>query len=184
MRVLSVLAALGLCGALTLVSPAAHAVDPQAVSVGVRQLSQQDRVFLERSHQNNLTEIIAGDLAVKKGECPQVRELGAMLITHHLALDAEVTAVATRYGVPLPQAPSAEQAAELSDLAWRSGRDFDMAWLRFAIITHVQALALGEQEILLGQQPDVKQVAVKAQPVLRHHLEQAVAAWEKCAQSG
>jgi putative membrane protein len=59
-----------------------------------------------------------------------------------------------------------------------------MAWLRFAVITHVQALTLGEQEILLGQAPDVKQLAVKAQPILRHHLEQALAAWEKCTATG
>jgi putative membrane protein len=163
---------LGLLSALVLIVPSAQAVTPQ--------LAPQDQQFLEKSHQNNLAEIFAGNLAQSKGECPQVRQLGAELVAHHLELDMEVITVAMRHGVPLSQAPSAEQLAELNEVAMKSGREFDLAWLRLQIATHIKAIELGELEMRYGQDPDVRQLAAKAAPILQHHLAEAQAALQSC----
>jgi putative membrane protein len=162
----------GLLGALVLIVPSAQAVTPQ--------LAPQDQEYLEKSHQNNLAEVFAGNLAQSKGECPQVRELGAELVRHHLELDIEVITVAMRHGVPLSQAPSAEQLTELNEVAMKSGREFDLSWLRLQIATHVKAIKLGELETQYGQDPDVRQLAAKAAPILQHHLAEAEAALQSC----
>jgi putative membrane protein len=163
---------LGLLSALVLIVPSAQAVTPQ--------LAPQDQQFLEKSHQNNLAEVFAGNLAQSKGECPQVRHLGAELVAHHLELDMDVITVAMRHGVPLSQAPSAEQLAELNEVATKSGREFDLAWLRLQIATHLKAIELGELETRYGQDPDVRHLAAKAAPILQHHLTEAQAALQSC----
>jgi putative membrane protein len=140
----------------------------------------QDREYLRQSHENNLTEIISGEMAETQGECPRVRELGAVLVQHHSVLDAEVTTLAARHAVPLPESPSPEQLLELSVLSTRSGRDFDIDWLRLQISTHVRALVLGEMEMRYGQSPDVKELAAKSAPILQHHLDEATAAMQTC----
>ncbi len=176
MRVPAILAAAALAGIL-LTAPAA-----QAASAGPRpaDTSELDRQYLNRAHQDNLFEIITGDLAASKGLCPQVRTLGAEFADHHLALDADLIAVSAREGVPLAGSPDPGQLGEIAGLVIRSGPDFDLTWLQDQIDVHVRDLKLGELELTFGWSPEVKRLALEAAPVLQHHLDETTAALATC----
>jgi putative membrane protein len=163
--------AAALLGVLLMATPAS-AAEPGGVS-------QQDREYLNRAHQDNLFEIVSGNL-VNRGSCLRVRELGPRFVAHHTALDTELAAVATRNGVPLYSAPDSAQLSRIADEAFRIGPDFDAAWLRDQIAAHRQGIAVAEWETQYGWSPDVKELAARSAPVLREHLDEATAAAGTC----
>lgn len=64
--------------------------------------------------------------------------------------------------------------------AARSGPDFDKVWLLDQLAAHVSAIALTDRETRQGWSPEVKDLAARSAPVLRHHLEEVVSALEAC----
>lgn len=180
MRALFVMLAAGLLAATTMLSPSpAVAADQRATTPG-EGVSDQDRYYANAAHQNNIFETTTGAIAQAKGLCRLVRELGAEFAQHHLALDADLVAVATRHAIVLDAPPDPELAAALADLTARSGPDFDLAWLRDQISVHQRALELGDLELRYGWSSDVKAVALASAPVLENHLRQAEAALTAC----
>ncbi|WP_206795471.1 DUF4142 domain-containing protein [Amycolatopsis sp. MtRt-6] len=171
MKARTALATAVLIGVLLPAAPAAAAPPPRA---GV---STEDREYLNRAHQNNLFEIITGHLT-DRASCAKVRQLGPRFAAHHTALDADLVGVATREGVPLYSVP--EPLTRIADLAARSGPDFDKAWLHDQLAAHVSAIESSERETRQGWSPEVKDLAARSVPVLRHHLEEVVSALEAC----
>ncbi len=133
-------------------------------------LNEQDRTFLVKAHQGNLTEIQAGKLAEEKATVPGIREIAAKLINDHTKMDENVTRVAQQVGVELPQAPSAEQRALLKDLAVQSSVGFNRSWLAAQIAGHRQSLSNGAKELADGSSDEVKQLARDAKPIVQMHL--------------
>ncbi|MFJ1454940.1 DUF4142 domain-containing protein [Nocardia sp. N2S4-5] len=143
-------------------------------------LAQPDRDFLIAAHQSHLTEIAAGGRATAMSSCPAVRQLAPALVADHMRLDQMVTATAARNGVALPALPNSAQTQSLADTAPRTGRDFDIAWLRMQEQGHLAALQNGQQELAAGGAPDVRGVAEQATPLVEEHLTEVRAALAKC----
>jgi putative membrane protein len=196
MKLIPYLTAAGVIGALTLATPTvAQAASPTQVmpahasfapaqtgssSNTVTAISRQDRMFLKKAHQGNLTEIKAGQLALRKGQCEAVKRIARMFTVDHSRMDIEVRALADRFDVRLPNAPSAAQQRQIAKLATLSGREFDTAWLRQQSVWHHEAIELGRQQLSHGRSPEVKALAKKAAPVIRHHLRLIDQAKEHC----
>ncbi|MFP5346319.1 MAG: DUF4142 domain-containing protein [Actinomycetes bacterium] len=138
--------------------------------------SQQDQAWMVSAHQGNLTEIAAGQAAQQKAASDTVRRLGQMLVDDHQKLDQQLTAAAQQLGVSLPGSPSSEQQAELARVSAMSGKAFDTAWIASQIKGHRQTIALGERELANGSDATVKALAQAAAPVVKHHLDELLAA--------
>lgn len=143
-------------------------------------VNEQDRVFLVASHQANMTEILSGTDAAAAGTCPQVRQLGRLLVADHTRLDAQGTAVAAGQAVFLPMTPSPEQGQLVTDTARQRGADFDLAWLRMQEALHRQALFDGTQETAAGLSPQVTTLARTAAPIIDQHLLMVQQAISQC----
>jgi putative membrane protein len=139
-------------------------------------LAPTDRAFLVKAHQGNLAEISAGRVALAKSRNATVRHIAQQLIVDHRRLDADVRALAAKYHVKLPSAPSAQQRHDLAVVAHKSGAAFDRAWLLLQKKAHQQTLALIRVELRCGHAPLVKAAARKARPVVAMHLAMVVAA--------
>ncbi|HWD02694.1 MAG TPA: DUF4142 domain-containing protein [Amycolatopsis sp.] len=162
-------------GVLLPVVPAAGAAPPPVRS----DVSQQDREYLNRTHQDNLFEIVTGNLG-DRGSCARVRELGPRFAAHHTELDADLVAVSAQAAVTLYSVPDPGQLRQIADLSARSGGDFDTAWLRDQVAAHLRGLAQGERETRNGWSPEVKALAARSAPVLWHHLDEVRAAVATC----
>jgi putative membrane protein len=158
--------------ALALLGPAATA---GATTPDSGHVSEQDRKFLRAAHQSNLAEIITGELAERKGESEEVRELGRLFVVHHTELDAELRKVARKLGVELPDRPNREQRAFAAELKELSGAEFDEVWIAGQIDQHLKAKANGEKEIAKGSNKKVIKLAKRAAPVIEHHLQELYA---------
>lgn len=74
--------------------------------------SDQDEAWMVAAHQSNLAEIAAGTAAQENGVSDHVREMGAMLIADHQALDADLSAAAQQFGVQRRTCPRLAQPGE------------------------------------------------------------------------
>lgn len=133
--------------------------------------SEQDQAWMVAAHQSNLAEIAAGTAAQENAVSEDVREMAAMLIADHQALDADLTAAAQQFGVQLPGEPSAEQQATLQQVLTNQGEAFDAAWIAAQIDGHRASLAAGQQEIASGSDPAAIALAQAAAPVVQGHLD-------------
>lgn len=132
--------------------------------------SAQDTTWMVAAHQSNLTEIAAGQAAQQKATSQPVKDLGAMLIQMHTALDADLTAAAKTLGVTLPDAPTASQQATLASVAAKSGAAFDSAWVTSQIAGHRATVAASQKEVSSGSDASVVKLATAATPVVQQHL--------------
>ena len=184
MRQLSRLVVAVLAGMLTLAvaAPAQAAPPPRSsvvpavgVSAGHGQdndrLCRQDRRFLVGAHQSNLFEILSSGVALARSGDPEVRRIAQMLIVDHVVLDAQVRAVARRYGVALPATPNRQQLEALATLIAEPAGTFDVTWLRLQERSHVMTLAMIRQELRRGCAADVRALARTAAPIVREHLQ-------------
>ncbi|WP_433167068.1 DUF4142 domain-containing protein [Kribbella sp. CA-247076] len=138
-------------------------------------LSPTDRAFLAGAHQSNLAEIATGKLAQAKGQSAEVKELGAMLVADHTALDAALREVAASVRVSLPATPNAEQRAMQAQLSKASGEEFDAMFVAGQLKGHAAAMALGEKELSNGTDASVKKAAADSAPVIMKHHEMFMA---------
>ncbi|MEU2173059.1 DUF4142 domain-containing protein [Nocardia sp. NPDC019219] len=159
---------LGLCGA-----PGSGYAAPVA-------LAGQDSTYLMVSHQSHMAEILSGARAAPMGVCPQVREIGAMLVSDHTRLDAMGAAIALPNGVMLPLTPDPDQTQQLLSTGMKMGRDFDLAWLTMQENFHIQALQAGALQQAAGSSEQVTTLARDAEPIIEHHLMMVRDALTRC----
>lgn len=134
------------------------------------QTMSQDDTWLIGAHQANLAEIDSGRLAEKSGHTAAVRNAGRMLVTDHTKLDAKLKPVAKELGVKLPKQPNLAQRNQFKHFKTLSGMKFDTTWAHDEASDHVKAIGQTEGEIQNGSNPQVKQLAESALPVLKKHL--------------
>ncbi|MBD8061088.1 DUF4142 domain-containing protein [Oceanitalea stevensii] len=146
-----------------------------AVSPAAAEPSEQDEAWMVAAHQSNLAEIAAGTTAEEQATTEAVREMGATLIADHEALDADLVALAEELGVDLPDQPSPEQEAALTEVREQQGEAFDTAWIASQIEGHRMSLAAGQEEIANGSDENVVALAEAAAPVIQRHLDHLLA---------
>ncbi|GGR66401.1 DUF4142 domain-containing protein [Streptomyces roseolus] len=152
-----------------LVAATAFLGAPQAFAAEV---SDQDRVFLRAAHQGNLAEVAAGEDARQHATSSCVKSVGAALVRDHGKLDADVTALAGKLGVALPDGPAPEDANKLKAVRAKAGTPaYDTAWLAVQEAAHVKTLALIDHELKAGENSEVFAAARAARPVVAMHLD-------------
>lgn len=168
---------IGLAVALAVIglvpATASHAAG-QVLTESSAPATTQDQKFLQSIHQVDLAEVVMGDMAEKKGENQQVKELGKQLATDHRQLDERVKSTASQAQVTLPDQPTPDQQAMADQLNQVSGAEFDRQWLTAELEGHVQAIQLTQTEISLGSDRAVTQLAQDALPILQAHYDALV----------
>ncbi|WP_051744494.1 DUF4142 domain-containing protein [Streptomyces yerevanensis] len=135
------------------------------------ELPRPDRYFLRAAHQGNLAEIAAGWDARRHAATDCVKQAGAILATDHTQLDEHGRALADKLGVPLSGMLTATQRQELAAVKARAGTtEYDEAWLDSRRAAHKTALALIDQQLDSGSNPEVRAAARDARPVVARHL--------------
>ncbi len=79
--------------------------------------SSHDTTWMAAAHQSNLTDLAAGTSAQAKTTREQVKDLGAMFVEIHTALDKDLTAGAKALNVTLRRSPCATPR-EPSSVMW------------------------------------------------------------------
>jgi putative membrane protein len=133
-------------------------------------VSAKDAGFLKQAAQGGMREVAMGRNAEKNGQSEDVKSLGRTLVSDHTALNKEVMAIAKKKGITLPQ------GAAPMDM---KGSTFDKDFLHAAVEAHNNDIKAFEGEAKNGEDAEVKALAQKALPTLKHHLQMAKAAQQK-----
>jgi putative membrane protein len=162
MVALAVTLLLGVAGANSAAAVASH--------------SAWDEQWLMGSIQGDRFEVEGGLIAERKGNSPQVRELGARLVKDHAKSLKEASALAHRLGVDVPADPTPSQQWELRAVAAYSGADFDRWYTDLEVLDHRQDIEETRAEVQKGTNGAVRHMAHGEIPMLRAHLKLSEAA--------
>ncbi|MGW2936461.1 DUF4142 domain-containing protein [Streptomyces sp. NPDC001156] len=101
-------------------------------------LTEADRDFVVKVRSAGLWEYPLGEIALKKGSTPEMREAGKHLIVGHAGLDAMCRKIAPELGITLPNQATPQQQQFVATSDAESGKQFDITAANIMRVTHGQ----------------------------------------------
>ncbi|WP_189262532.1 DUF4142 domain-containing protein [Streptomyces fuscichromogenes] len=147
-----------------------NVLSAQTVTTAYGPLSAQDRDFIVKVRLAGLWELPAGELAEQKGTTAAVRTAGQHLVDGHTSLDAHVRTVAAQLGVPIPNAPNAQQQQWLATLNAAQGQDFDREFANIVRLAHGRVFTVVAQVRAATQNTLVRDLADDANSTVLDHI--------------
>ena len=134
-------------------------------------LSPADQQFVQDAGTAGATEIAASKLALTNSSDAQVKSFAQRMIADHSRLARNLDIVAQRQGIT--SAPSAD-ASVTGSLESLHGADFDKAYItQVAVDGHRKAVAVFSTESKAGGNAQLKSIATRALPIIKHHYAMA-----------
>ena len=135
----------------------------------------QDLQFLDQAANSGTTDIIEARLAIALSPTFAVVQFAQQDVVDHTSLDNQLTGIAQAEGLPVPAAftSPAVQSAIATELNL-FGPASDPEYLLDVIRGHQQDLSSYQQEVALGQDPQLRSFAQAALPTLEGHLGAAI----------
>lgn len=131
--------------------------------------------FLVRAADGGMAEVQLGELAQQKATNARVRGFGAMMVQDHTMANDQVKALAAQRNITLPASVSDEHKNKADDLAKKTGKDFDKAYMNAMVSDHEKTIDLFKTGAEKCNDPEVKTFANNTIPKLQQHLDSAKA---------
>ena len=125
--------------------------------------------FMHEAAQGGMAEVEMGKLASQKGQDPDVKKFGQMMVSEHTKVNEELKGIATKKSVPLPTDVGVHKSS-IDKLNGLSGADFDRAFVEVMVSDHEKTIALFQKQSESGTDPEAKAFAAKTLPTLKKHL--------------
>ena len=105
-------------------------------------LSAADRDLIKKVRLATLWEMTIAQEATQRADTAKVRRISAEISAQHHGLDEEARALAAKLDVRLPVKPTDTQAGWMADISGRSGRDYDITYVKWLRLAHGQIFPL------------------------------------------
>lgn len=164
--------------ALTLVSCAAVPSGPAApiALAATSQPAPSPADYLRMAAASDLYEIQSSQLVLQTSQDQALRRFADMMVEHHTATTAALTAAARAEGMtPPPATLDAAKAAMIRDLQAATGAARDALYRDQQVMAHRDALTLHASFAEGGARGALKAAAASAVPVVSGHYNQIVA---------
>jgi putative membrane protein len=136
---------------------------------------EPDSVFILEAASSSMMEIQLGTIAQQKATNPRVKAYGAMMVRDHTLATQELTPVAAKLNVSLPDSMLPKHARHLRHLDNLSGQAFDRAYINMMVEAHKDDIDEFEDASKKAADADVRAFATRQLPILRMHRDSAVA---------
>jgi putative membrane protein len=133
------------------------------------ELNSTDDMFLTQVNIGNRAEIMAGQLAVTKGNSAEVRAYGQMMVNEHNLAQTDLRNVAASAGRNLRDTIDPEHQALMARLNTLSGRSFDTAYINSQVRDHQKTLNIFQMELTDGKHRAVRDYANRYMPNIQMH---------------
>ncbi len=168
--------------AATLAVPTAFA--QQQKSTQLRQSTQQrqsnrhatdaapvnDQLFAAAAAIGGMSEVAISQLGVQKATDPELKKFSQQMVEDHTRMNGELTELASKKQIALPRTVDPKSQFCAQSLTGLSGEKFDRCYAKAQLVSHMEAVSAFEAEAERGQDPEVKALAAKALPHIKHHL--------------
>jgi putative membrane protein len=141
---------------------------------------EADAQFLVNVAEINQEEISLGKLAQEKGSVTDVKELGKMMVDAHTKALADLSELAMKKSINLPEAKTDDVNEAYKEMNEKSGKKFDEKYCEKMVDGHKDAISKFEKASTDAVDPDIKMMATNMLPDLRKHLEMAEMCKKKC----
>jgi putative membrane protein len=129
-----------------------------------------DQWFLQASIQGDRFEVAGGTFAQQHSGNSAVKTLAVRLVKDHSKSLSDSIKLAHSLHVSVPPAATPSQQWELQQVKSMSGSDFDRAYASLEVKDHQEDISMAQDELKMGQDPQVKAEAKKDLPMLKMHL--------------
>lgn len=133
-------------------------------------VTADDAKFATDAANAGLAEVAIGQLASEKATNAKVKDFAKMMVTDHTKANDELAAIAKTKNITLPSAPDEDHQKKKTELAAKSGAEFDKAYVDAMVSGHKKVESLFEDASKNCKDADLKAFAVKTLPVIQHHL--------------
>jgi predicted outer membrane protein len=137
--------------------------------------SAQDRQFVDRAAQLNMTEAHMAQLAEQKSSSPAVKDFAQTLQRDHTQAYQQLGSIARQDGFTLPNGIDQQHQQEIQPLQSLSGRAFDQKFQSMEVNDHQQAIDWVRNAQNSLQNQNLKNYASQMLNTLQKHLEMAKA---------
>ncbi len=142
--------------------------------------------FVTRAALSDLYEIQSSRLALERSQSPQVRAFAQRMIDEHTRMSNEMNAAIAQAGLQArpPVVLDEERSVLVAALRGASPADFDERYIEQQTEAHENALNLFRDFSGNGDDPQLKQLATRAAPMIENHLQTVRALDEGTAADG
>ncbi|MFF4960763.1 DUF4142 domain-containing protein [Streptomyces sp. NPDC001222] len=133
-------------------------------------LTEADRDFVVKVRSAGLWEYPLGEIALKKGSTPEMREAGKHLIVGHAGLDAMCRKIAPELGITLPNQATPQQQQFVATSAAANGKEFDNTAANIMRVTHGQIFPAIAKIRATTKNTMVRQLADLANDTVLDHI--------------
>jgi len=130
-----------------------------------------DKDFMVEAASGGLMEVQLGQLAQKQASGTAVKKFGQMMVNDHTKANNELAALARQKNIVVPAEPGKEAMEHIQKLQQESGANFDKDYVSLMVDDHKEDIEHFEKAAEKAKDPDIKALAAKTLPTLRHHLQ-------------
>ncbi|MDB4925029.1 DUF4142 domain-containing protein [Mucilaginibacter sp.] len=134
-------------------------------------VGKDDAKFVIDVAQGCLAEIKIGALAKQKGQDKRIKNLGAMMVKDLTKGKGRLVALAKAKKITLPDSISADEQKAIAELAKKSGKEFDHAYLDKIRVDYKKALEQFQNTSKHAFDPEIKGFAAKNVLTIQRHLD-------------
>ena len=132
-----------------------------------------DKDFLKKAAEKNVTEIELAKLAQERGSNETVKELGKRVLENAARTNPDLVAIAAKVNVEVPSELPRGGKKTRDKLAKLSGQEFDRAYAKTMLSDQKDDIASYSEEARSGRIPEVKDFAAKSLPALQENRKMA-----------
>jgi putative membrane protein len=134
-------------------------------------IDQEDSIFAVNAAKENLAEIELGQLAIKNAKGKRFKNFGWLMVKDHGKANTKLMAMAQLKKLPLPTKIDSTEQNKITQLAKKSGGDFNKAYVAMMIDDGKNDVKVFTDASTKTQDPDIKAYAKKTLPVIQKHLD-------------
>lgn len=135
-------------------------------------VAAESNSFVENATQGGILEIEAAKLALQKSQSSDVREFATTMQADHTKVNQELTALAKKQNIEVPDEASMIDKAKKLLLEMRD-ESFDKGYAGNQVAAHEQTIELFKKQAESKENPELQAFAKEKLPALEHHLEMA-----------
>jgi putative membrane protein len=134
-------------------------------------IGKEDALFVTQVAEGCLAEIKIGLLGKQKGSDKRVRNMGAIMVKDLTKGKGRLEMLAKAKKITLPTAIDSIDEKSIAELAKKSGKDFDHAYLDKIREDYKKAMALFQATSKNAYDPQIKQFAARNILTIQRHLD-------------
>ncbi len=132
-----------------------------------------DKKFVNDAHDAIMMNVHLGRLAKKNASSEMVKQLAIAIMDDCCLSHFELRRLSTDKKIKLKDELSESKQAQYNAFSKVSGKAFDIAFMKYILKDYINDIAVFEDEVVKGRDPEIRSWAEGEAGITKHHLQMA-----------